>query len=202
MAPFYDGAPYSLVFDRLLHGLHQRVAAWVEEGASCLDVCCGSGGLSCELALRCPQVLGIDISRKMIAQAQRTARRRGLDQVRFRVADAGQLEEIPDDAFDCATVCMGLHEMPPQVRARVLPGLLRIAPRVVMADYAAPLPRNLPGLRDRLIELAAGRSHFAGFCDFGRRGGLPALIEACGARIERQRQLDGATLLQLEVRRG
>ena len=202
MAPYYDGAPYALIFEGLLRGLHQRVAAWVPQDASCLDACCGTGGLCFELAPRCSRVLGVDISPKMIAHAERTAGRLGLDQVRFRVADAGQLSELPDRAFDAATACMGLHEMPAELRPRVLRELLRVAARVVIADFAAPQPRNLPGLRNRFFEVAAGRRHFAGYRDYQRRGGLPALIERCGARIERQRPLDGATLLQLEVGRG
>jgi len=196
----YDGLPYSLLFDRQLRGLHERVAAWVPDGLTCLDVCCGTGGLTFALARRCRRVEGIDHSPKMIARADELRREREIDSVSFRLGDAAALTDVPDDAFDSATVVLGLHEMPPDVRDRVLPELLRVATRVVVADFAAPMPLNLAGLRNRTIEFLAGPRHFAGFRDYSRRGGLPALIEHAGATVERSRPMDGGTLLLVEIR--
>jgi len=197
----FAGTPYSLVFDRLLHGLHLRAAAKVPQGHSCVDVCCGSGGLTFELAKRCPRVIGVDLSPKMIARAGELQRRGGLDHVAFQVGDAVDLSGIAADEFDCATVVMGLHEMPPDVRERVLPELLRVARRVVIADYAVPMPRNGAGVRNRIIEFFAGPSHFSGFLDYMRRGGLPTLIDAAGATIEKRRTLDKGTLELVVIRR-
>ena len=196
----YDGAPYSFIFDRMLHGLHQRVATWVPEGTTCLDVCCGTGGLTFALAERCRRVDGIDHSPKMIARADAARRERGIDSVSFRIGDASNLAGIADGAFDVATVVLGLHEMPSDIRDRVLPELHRVARSVVIADFAVPMPLNTAGLRNRTIELLAGPRHFAGFRDYTRRGGLPALIEAAGARTERSRRMDGKTLLLVELR--
>jgi len=198
-APVYDGMLYSVVFDRQLRGLHERVAAWIEPGSTCLDACCGTGGVAFQLATKCERVVGVDISARMIDRADELRRRRGLDHVSFRVGDVSAMS--PGERFDVATVAMGLHEMPTEARARVLPALLEVAPVVVIADFAVPMPWNLAGLRNRVIELSGGRRHFAGFRDYVRRGGLPTLIEQAGARIERQRLRDRGALLQVEVRR-
>lgn len=198
----YDGTPYSLVFDRLLAGLHQRIAAWVEPDTRALDLCCGTGGLTFQLAARCRQVVGLDLSTRMIARAESLRLRRRLAHVSFQVGDAARLPARLGPPFDVATLAMGLHEMPAEVRSRVLPEALAHAGRLVLVDFAVPMPRNLAGLRNRLIELAAGPRHFAGFRDFARRGGLRPLVEAAGARILRERPLDGGTLLQLEISPG
>ncbi len=198
---YYDGTPYSLVFDPMLRGLHQRVAAWVPEGSSCLDACCGPGGLTFQLARRCERVVGIDRSERMIARARQLMARRELGEVDFQVGDATDLNTFVPGSFDVATVAMGLHEMPADVRARVIPELLRVAASAVIVDFAVPMPVNAAGLRNRAVELAAGRQHFAGFRDYTRRGGLLPLVEAAGAIVSRSRALDGGTLLQVEVAR-
>jgi ubiquinone/menaquinone biosynthesis C-methylase UbiE len=198
---YYDGTPYSLVFDPMLRGLHQRVAAWVPEGCSCLDVCCGPGGLTFQLARRCERVVGVDLSEKMITRARQLADRHGLGEVAFQVGDATDLGRFVAGSFDVATVAMGLHEMPVDVRERVIPELLRVAASAVIVDFAVPMPVNLAGIRNRAIEFAAGPAHFGGFRDYTRRGGLLPLVEAAGALVTRSRRLDGGTLLQLEIAR-
>ncbi len=197
---FYDGTPYSLVFDPMLRGLHQRVAAWVPEDSVALDACCGPGGLTFALAERCTSVLGVDLSEKMIARARALQQRRQREGVSFQVADAANLSLYSSAAFDVATVAMGLHEMPAEIRERVIPELLRVATTVVIADFAVPMPINAAGLRNRAIELVAGPAHFGGFRDYTRRGGLLPLVEKAGAVVKRSRPLDGGTLLQVEIR--
>ena len=198
---FYDGTPYSLIFDRQMLGLHRIVASWVEEGAQCLDACCGPGGLAFALAARCSRVEGIDFSSRMIARAELLRVRRGVTNLAFRVADASRLNLFQDDAFAYATVSMGLHEMPPPIRIKALRELLRVARRVIIADFAIPMPRNLAGVRNRLFEVMAGPRHFRHFRDYARRGGLPTLVQQSGGAVIAQRSLDSATLQLMEVSR-
>ncbi len=200
-AGMFAGTPYSLVFDRALRGLHRWTAAQVPAGASCLEVCCGTGGLTFQIARRSPRVVGVDLSSRMIARAETLRRRRGLEHVSFEVGDAAALPGHGADAFDCAAVSMGLHEMPPDVRERVLPELLRVAPRVVIADFAVPMARNRQGVRNRVIEFLAGPSHHAGFRDFMARGGLHPMIAAAGAQLEQRRTRDGGTLELVVIHR-
>jgi SAM-dependent methyltransferase len=197
--PIYDGAAYSIVFDRLLAGLHQRIAACVEEGSSCFDACCGPGGLTFRLAEKCSEVVGVDISEKMIARARSLQHKRKIENVTFHVADVSRLEIFPDNRFDVATVAMGLHEMPTEVRSIVLPQLLRLAAKVIIVDFVVPMPANWAGLRNKVIERLAGRQHYLGFKDYCERGGLPSLIEQSGACIEQQRYFDSGTLLLAEI---
>jgi len=197
--PIYDGTPYSLIFDRLLRGVHERVAARVPGGSRCLDACCGPGGLTFQLAQRSPHVVGVDHSPAMIRRAEALRVDRGFEHVAFRVADVTDLDGFADGEFDVATVAMALHEMPAPVRERALPELLRVARRIVALDFAVPMPFNGPGARNRFFELLAGPHHYRGFRDYTRRGGLLPLAEAAGATVSFQRPVDRGTLTLVEL---
>ncbi len=67
-----------------------------------LDLACGPGGWASEVARAYPQidVVGVDISQKMIRYAQAHAKTQGLDNVSFQVMDLLKPFEFPDDAFE------------------------------------------------------------------------------------------------------
>lgn len=200
--PFYDGAIYSAIFERLLAGLHQRISAHIEEGSTCLDACCGPGGLTFRLAGKCFQVVGVDISTKMISRAKKLKIKRKMENVEFYVADISRLEMFSPAQFDIATIAMGLHEMPAHVRSQVLPQLLRLAEKVVVVDFVAPMPRNFAGYRNRLIERLAGFRHYRGFKDYCQCGGLHTLIDQSGARVDYERKFDSGTLQLIVISSG
>lgn len=194
----YDGFVYGQVLDRLLAGLHAVVAREVPNGGRCLDACCGTGALALRLAPRSAEVWGVDLSPRQVAYAERRRRRRGVDNVRFRVGDVSHLADVGDRAFGTSTLVMALHEMPARARVPVLRELMRVSGELVVVDFRVPMPRNLAGWRNRFIEALAGREHFGAFRDFGRRGGLEALFAEAGVQPIRHRHLDSGTL-QLAV---
>lgn len=67
-----------------------------------LDIGCGPGSWVIDVAFTCPhmQVSGIDISEMMIHYARARAQVRRLDNALFRVMDALQPMDFPDDSFD------------------------------------------------------------------------------------------------------
>jgi ubiquinone/menaquinone biosynthesis C-methylase UbiE len=69
-----------------------------------LDVGCGTGGWLIEVAKTYPgseRLVGIDVSRQMIASARQEARAEMVnDRVEFRLMDALQMLEFPSDSFD------------------------------------------------------------------------------------------------------
>src|SRR5579875_357918 len=72
-----------------------------------LDVGCATGGWAIELAQRYPwmQVVGIDISERMVRYAQRRAEAAGVaERVSFQVMDALLRLEFPDNSFDLVNV--------------------------------------------------------------------------------------------------
>jgi len=74
--------------------------AW---NASALDVGCGPGTATLPLARRVGpggSVTGVDLTAPMVAWAERHAAKEGVTNVRFLVADAEDLGELPDASFD------------------------------------------------------------------------------------------------------
>jgi ubiquinone/menaquinone biosynthesis C-methylase UbiE len=69
-----------------------------------LDVGCGTGGWLIEVARTYPGIeylVGIDVSRQMIAYARKEAQNQQVDdRVEFRLMDALQMLEFPNDFFD------------------------------------------------------------------------------------------------------
>ncbi|QEO15931.1 methyltransferase domain-containing protein [Agromyces intestinalis] len=71
------------------------------DGASVLDVGCGPGTITVDLARRLPagRVLGIDASAEVVAQASGLAQSSGIVNAEFRTGDAYALD-LPDDSVD------------------------------------------------------------------------------------------------------
>ena len=67
-----------------------------------LDVACGPGGWVLDLARTYPslKVVGIDISERMIADAQAQAQAEGIPNAQFRVMNVLTALDFPDDTFD------------------------------------------------------------------------------------------------------
>jgi SAM-dependent methyltransferase len=163
-------------------------------GARVLDACCGPGALSRRLARQGHEVLGVDLDVDLLNFAREHARRRGIQGLRYEVGDVTALETA-NSAFDVSVITMGLHALPRSTRQQALVELRRVAPRVVLVDYAAPLPRNFGGAVARAIEWRAGGEHYAGFRDYLKRGGLTDLVD--GDVEQRQRLAPG--VLELVV---
>jgi ubiquinone/menaquinone biosynthesis C-methylase UbiE len=80
-------------------------------GEIVLDVCTGLGEPAMTMAsIVAPggQVIGIDLSSKMIQIARKTAEKRGLKNVKFEVMDAEKLT-LPSNQIDVAVSCFGFQ---------------------------------------------------------------------------------------------
>ena len=108
-------------------------------GGSALDVACGSGKLTAELAkLARPggRVVGLDFSPQMLEVA-----RRDHPGIEFIEGDALKLP-FEDASFDAATIAFGLRNLADPVRG--LREMTRVARRAVVLEFVRP-PRGLAG---------------------------------------------------------
>ena len=82
----------------------------LETGGRVLDLCCGSGASALPAAERVGpsgQVVGVDLTPALVAQAQATAAARGLAQATFAAGDVSALA-YPPESFDAVISVFGL----------------------------------------------------------------------------------------------
>lgn len=136
---YADGQARGRDFYRLaFFGPYQVALCGEVAGLDVLDVGCGAGYFSRELARRGARVTGIDISSRMIEHARRTEEADPLG-VRYLADDAGNVgHHFRAASFDLVTSCLSLQDMPaiPDVLAAVR-GTLRPGGRMV-ASVAHP----------------------------------------------------------------
>ena len=138
---------YDLLNSVMTAGLHHRWRrraadrAELGPGDAALDVCCGTGDMTVELARRVSPagyVVGCDFSEPMLDLARRKAAERGIAAARFEWADALQL---PYDAgrFDAVTVGFGIRNFADRDGGlREMARVLRPGGRLVILEITEP----------------------------------------------------------------
>ena len=95
-----------------LHGPALLRAVGNVKGLKVLDVGCGQGWFSRQLARRGARVIGIDWSSGMLRYAQDHEKQRR-SRIKYIQCDASQVDtRFPPKSFDLATSCMALMDMP------------------------------------------------------------------------------------------
>lgn len=162
-----------------------------------LDACCGTGRQCAALRGAGLTCVGADRSPAMLRVARTAVAPRHLLH-----ADACALP-FAAGRFDVVVLSLALHEMPEAMGNAVLAEALRVAPRVLLADYRlAERNLDLPAvLFAHLPERLAGREHYRNFRGFMGRGGVEGVAHGAGLSIRhRERLLGGAGALLLAER--
>ncbi len=147
-----------------------------------LDLCCGTGLLSRELARRLGpdgEVVGVDASEAMLEQARLAGGR-----VVYVRAEADSLP-LPDGHFDGATLFLGLHEITQAARLpalREVRRVLRPGGRGLVLDFAS----GGPALRRGAVRLALSALEGPEAWTITEPG-LSVLLSQAGLRPERPR---------------
>src|SRR5665811_1341369 len=138
---------YDLLNSLMTAGLHHSWRARavdrtdVSPGDSVLDVCCGTGDLSFELASRVSpggNVIGSDFSEPMLDLAREKAESRRSASVRFEWGDALDLP-YDDSRFDAVTVGFGVRNFADRDRGlREMARVLQPGGRLVILEFTEP----------------------------------------------------------------
>lgn len=114
----------------------------IKDGGYALDVCCGTGMLSMELAKATGatgNVVGLDFSENMLSVARENVKEFSLkENIRFIQGNAMELP-FDDNTFDCATVGWGLRNVPEIITAvSEMARVVKPGGKVISLDMAQP----------------------------------------------------------------
>ena len=139
---------YDLITILLSFGLDRRWKARLaadadpRPGDRALDLACGTGDISFEIAERGARVIGLDITARMIEIA-RAKRRIGRARAVFLVGDMMSLP-FPDGRFDVATVGYGIRNVPTiDIALGEIYRVLAPGGRVLSLDFNRPPNRMI-----------------------------------------------------------
>jgi ubiquinone/menaquinone biosynthesis C-methylase UbiE/ribosomal protein S18 acetylase RimI-like enzyme len=113
-----------------------------------LELCCGTGGVTAELARMFDEVTGVDLSPDMLARAALRMRREHRTNVRLREAEVSTLR-YPAASFSAVVISLGMHELPWAIRGHVLEQTavwLKPGGRFVCCDYVKPRNRLMAAI--------------------------------------------------------
>ena len=181
---YFRAVAYEKLIDPLLEKVRGLIANFVQQNSAAVDIGCGTGALAFRLAKEkgCT-VHGVDLATGKIARANDQKANANFPKVQFSEADATRLEGISDQQFDVATMSLFLHSLPENVRHQVLREAIRVAKKLVIADYVTKQLRSFSGFAVKGIERLAGGEHFQSFKQFSESGGLETLLDELELRI-------------------
>lgn len=181
---YYDGQIYHIFCDKALKDIKKIIFNRIKPNTEVIDIACGTGSLVFDLAEKCKKVIGIELSLKMINYANQFKHKIKKDNVQFLHKDATNLSNFKNKQFDYAVISMALHEMPYNLRIKVLNETKRIANKIILADYTTPQPSNIYGFGNQIVEFLAGIKHFNCFRDFQKNNRLDNLIKELEFSVE------------------
>lgn len=192
----FEGERYARSVDPLVKGVYDFVASHLPDGDRVIDAACRTGAIARRLVRDGRDVLGIDLAPANVEHARVLAAKADLDddRLRFEVGDVAQFDPPEEGPYDVGVLVFGLHDLPREERVAVLGNLLQIARCVYAVDFAAPMPWNISGMRNRAAEAVAGRTHLRLFRAYQRHGGLRSLVDEVGAEVRDARTIDAGTL--------
>ncbi len=154
-----------------------------------LEVACGSGGVTCRMALESGATcVGVDINASGIEAAKTRAREQGLaSRVKFQVVDAGQRLPFPEGSFDAVFCNDAINHLPGRIDVlRDWHRVLRPGGRGLFTD-----PIVVTGQMSN-DEMRARSS--IGFFLFTPVGHNEALLAQCGFAVEEVRDVTEAVV--------
>ncbi len=168
---------YRLFIDPRLNTLRTAIKGQIPGSSRCLDIACGTGSLVFFLATGCESVTGVDLNEAKIVAAQKRAALKGLDHLSFELADATDLSRYPDQTFNVASMALAVHQFPSNLRESISHEAMRVSDRLILADFAVPLPKTGYGNLAKWVEYLAGTEHYQNFRDYYRKGGMASLLD-------------------------
>ena len=184
---WYDGWIYAKIIDTQPIPFRYKILNFLKNNDTVLDIGCGTGTFTLEIANKCKHVSGIDISNKQIIQANKKMNESNLSNLKFLHINALNISKEFDNKFNYAVFTFMLHEINHNDRLELLKEISKVVESIIVLEFNIPQPVNIWGIINRTIEFLAGKNHIANFLDFKRRGGINNILEEAGFEITEEK---------------
>ena len=118
---WYDGWIYAKIIDTQPIPFRYKIFNYLKSNHSVLDIGCGTGAFTAEIARKCKRVTGVDISQTQIDLA-----RKNIPTGRFLHGDAASVQ-FPAASFDAVISFYALEHIPREEHETLLLRLWRVA---------------------------------------------------------------------------
>ena len=127
------------MYDRMMKAHYRRIiheiVSRISGGDRVLEVAAGTGLITYEAARVAREAIGIDISDKMVREAEKKREDMNLDNISFRVEDAYNMT-FDDNSFDAVIACNVIHIVQnPDAILREIRRVLRKNGRIIAVTY-------------------------------------------------------------------
>ena len=197
---WYDGWFYDKFIAPNQDGTFRIMQAMMDKDSTIVDVGCGTGRFVFQAGKKFDSVVGVDLSSRNIKLANQILEKIEQPNISFIHANAEELKNHLDKKFDYSTISYVIHEMPIDIRMKILETLKAISNEIIIGDYYVPQPRNKRGISNKIAEILAGKDHFNNFKSFVKNGGLPGLVKEAGMTIVQQKQGVHGTSLIVKIK--
>ena len=123
----------------IIYKLRNEVVKLLDgEKLNIIDVACGTGTLSVEIAKAGHKVIGIDVCPDMLKKAKKKVKPNY--NLKFIKADATKLPFF-ENQFDVATISLALHDMPKEIIIKVLAQTKKVIKpdgKIIIVEYYTP----------------------------------------------------------------
>ncbi len=179
---FDKWAPVYNVTEIFLSSVRNKVVNFTNAGDSSkvLDVCTGTGKQAFAFARKGYDVIGLDLSESMLKVARKNNTYTNL---KFEISDATNIP-FADDYFNVSCISFALHDMPLDIREKVLKEIVRVTRpegTITIVDYSLPESKIRRFLIYRFVKLYESR-YYPEFV----KDGIKTLLKKVGVEIQQE----------------
>lgn len=183
---WYDGIFYDKVIAPNQDKAFKVAKDMMNEQSSVLDVGCGTGRLSFQLADKCKKTDGIDLSERNISVAKNNLRLKPSDRISFYHTDAENFLKVNRNHYDYSVLSYVIHEIDEPDRVPLLKLLSDYSDIIILIDYLVPRPKGIANLINGIVEFVAGKEHYRNFKSYVLKGGIQGLADKSGLMIKEE----------------